>query len=115
MSKEKKKNNQNNENLIYDRKEVLEKLRYLRAFIVLAPCFIVCILNIYMNVEIHDAIFRLLITIVAFFVVGTVVIKLIDNVISYTEVDEAKEEKEDEDEIEEQEQDEETSTEKHKE
>lgn len=48
------------------------KLRYLRPFIVLVPTLIVCIFNIYANIPLLDAMWRLLGTIVFFYLVGSV-------------------------------------------
>ena len=47
------------------------KLRYLRPFIVLLPCLIVCLIDIKYNVPLMESMIRLLITIAVFFVLGT--------------------------------------------
>ena len=57
----------------YDSDEINNgKLRYLRPFIVLVPCLIVCLIDIKYNVPLLESMVRLLITIGVFFVFGTI-------------------------------------------
>lgn len=48
------------------------KLRYLRPFIVLVPTLVVCIFNIVANIPLLQAMLRLLVTILFFFVIGSI-------------------------------------------
>lgn len=63
------------------------KLKYLRPFIVLVPTLIVCIFNIYTGVPLSNAVWRLLITILVFFVIGTIAQNLLRNIIIQAEID----------------------------
>lgn len=49
------------------------KLRYIRPLIVLVPAFIVCLINIKTHIGLWDALWRLLIVILVFCVIGTFV------------------------------------------
>ncbi len=48
------------------------KLRYLRPFIVLLPTFIICVYDIYAKIDFTSSMIRLLITILFFYIIGTV-------------------------------------------
>ena len=48
------------------------KLRYLRPFIVLLPAFIVCVFNIYAGISFNASMVRLLVTVLFFYIVGTI-------------------------------------------
>lgn len=63
------------------------KLRYLRPFIVLVPTLIVCIFNICTGVPLNSAVWRLLITILLFFAVGTIAQNLMRKIIIQAEMD----------------------------
>lgn len=63
------------------------KLRYLRPIIVLIPTLIVCIFNIYTGVPLNSAVWRLLITILLFFAVGTIAQNLMRKIIIQAEID----------------------------
>lgn len=63
------------------------KLRYLRPIIVLIPTLIVCIFNIYTGVPLNGAVWRLLITILLFFAVGTIAQNLMRKIIIQAEID----------------------------
>ena len=47
------------------------RLRYLRPFIVLVSCLVMCCLNIKTQVPVNDALGRLLLTILVFYIIGT--------------------------------------------
>lgn len=63
------------------------KLKYLRPLIVLIPTLIVCVFNIYAGVPLNSAVWRLLITILLFFAVGTIAQNMMRKIIIQAELD----------------------------
>ncbi|MBO4997081.1 MAG: hypothetical protein J6D02_03675 [Lachnospira sp.] len=63
------------------------KLKYLRPLIVLVPTLIVCIFNISTGIPLNSAVWRLLITILLFFAVGTVAQNMMRKIIIQAELD----------------------------
>ena len=63
----------------------LSRLRYIRPFVVLVSCLVVCILNIKMHLPENQAFGRILITIVVFYVIGTVAQNMIHKIVMEAE------------------------------
>ncbi len=84
------------------------KLKYLRSIIVLIPAFIVSVYDIYAKIAFMDSMLRLFITIIFFYIVGSIAQSIVRRLMIQAMIDKAKkndifedEDEEDEDEEEE--------------
>lgn len=66
------------------------KLKYVRPFIVLVPTLIMCLYNIKTGVPFQSAMWRLLLTILLFYAVGTIAQNIIRKIIMQAEIDAVK-------------------------
>ena len=57
------------------------RLRYIRPFIVLVSCLVVCVLNIKMHLPENQAFCRIIITIFVFYIIGTVAQNMIHKIV----------------------------------
>lgn len=61
------------------------RLRYIRPFVVLVSCLVVCILNIKMDLPANQAFGRILITILVFYIIGTIAQNMIHKIVMEAE------------------------------
>ena len=66
------------------------KLKYLRPVIVLIPAFVVCVYDIYAKIAFMDSMLRLFITIIFFYIVGTVAQNIVRRLMIQAMIDSSK-------------------------
>ncbi len=66
------------------------KLKYLRPIIVLVPAFTVCVYDIYAKISFMDSMLRLFITIIFFYVVGSIAQSIVRRLMIQAMIDKAK-------------------------